>query len=133
MAMIRLLAVVFILASAVELWGLFLVGKAIGAGPTFLLILLTGVAGAYFAKKQGLEILRLIQVQLSRGQMPTDAVIDGVFILLGGLFLIMPGFLADIVGLMLLIPLTRAILRTLIKGWLLKQITSGRIRFLFRR
>ncbi|MET3290965.1 UNVERIFIED_CONTAM: UPF0716 protein FxsA [Brevibacillus sp. OAP136] len=131
--MIRLLAVVFILASAVELWGLFLVGKAIGAGPTFLLILLTGVAGAYFAKKQGLEILRLIQVQLSRGQMPTDAVIDGVFILLGGLFLIMPGFLADIVGLMLLIPLTRAILRTLIKGWLLKQITSGRIRFLFRR
>ncbi|RNB89555.1 FxsA family protein [Brevibacillus fluminis] len=131
--MIRLLAVVFILASAVELWGLFLVGKAIGAGPTFLLILLTGVAGAYFAKKQGLEILRLIQVQLSRGQMPTDAVIDGVFILLGGLFLIMPGFLADIVGLMLLIPLTRAILRTLIKGWLLKQMTSGRIRFLFRR
>lgn len=131
--MFRLLAVVFILASAVELWGLFLMGKAIGAGPTFLLILLTGVAGAYFAKKQGLEILRLIQVQLSRGQMPTDAVIDGVFILLGGLFLIMPGFLADVAGLLLLIPLTRAILRTLIKGWLWKQIASGRIRFLFRR
>lgn len=131
--MIRLLAVVFIIASAVELWGLFLVGKAIGAGATFLLILLTGAAGAYFAKRQGLEIFRLIQVQLSRGQMPTDAVMDGVFILAGGILLIMPGFLADVAGILLLIPLTRAILRTLIKGWLWKQIATGRIRFLFRR
>lgn len=131
--MIRLLAVLFLVISAAELLGLYLIGGAIGAWPTFFLILLTGAAGAYLAKRQGLQIFRLIQVQLSRGEMPTDAVIDGVFILLGGIFLLMPGFLADVAGVLLLIPMTRAILRTLIKGWLWKQISSGNIRFLFRR
>lgn len=131
--MIRMLVVLFIVISVVELWALIYVGKVIGAGPTFGLILLTGVAGAYFAKRQGLQVLHLIQVQISRRQMPTDALMDGLFILLGGFLLMMPGFLSDVAGILLLIPLTRAIVRTLIKGWLWKQIAAGNIRFLFRR
>ncbi len=131
--MFRILVVLFIVIPAVELWGLISVGKVIGGWNTVALVILTGMIGAWLAKQQGLQVIRLLQVQLSRGQMPTDVLIDGVLVLVGGVLLLTPGFVTDLVGFVLLIPYTRAILRHFLKKWLWSLISTGRIQFFFRR
>jgi UPF0716 protein FxsA len=131
--MFRLLVLLFIVVPAIELWGLISVGKLIGGWTTVGLVILTGVLGAWLAKQQGLQVLRLVQLQLSRGQLPTDALLDGVLVLVGGILLLTPGFFTDIAGLVLLIPYTRMFVRFFLKKWIVSLIASGRITMIFRR
>lgn len=131
--MFRILIVLFIVVPAIELWGLIAVGKVIGPWWTVALVILTGVVGAWLAKQQGLQVFRLVQLQLSRGQMPTETLIDGVLVLIGGILLMTPGFFSDAIGLILLIPYTRMIIRHLLKLWLWRLVSSGRIQLFFRR
>lgn len=131
--MFRILIVLFIVVPAIELWGLIAVGKVIGGWTTVALVILTGVVGAWLAKQQGLQVFRLVQLQLSRGQMPTETLIDGFLVLVGGILLMAPGFFSDVIGLILLIPYTRMILRHLLKLWLWRLVSSGRIQLFFRR
>jgi len=99
--------------------GLFILsGKTIGVLPTVGLLIVTGILGAYLAKKQGLEALRRVQHDLRSGIPPGIVMLDGVCILLGGLLLLSPGFVTDIMGLLLLLPVTRKA----IKPFLLKMI-----------
>lgn len=129
----RILIVLFIVVPAIELWGLIAVGKVIGGWSTVALVILTGIVGAWLAKQQGLQVFRLVQLQLSRGQMPTETLMDGVLVLIGGIMLLAPGFFSDVFGLILLIPYTRMIIRHLLKLWLWRLISSGRIQLFFRR
>ncbi|MBO8163700.1 MAG: membrane protein FxsA [Brevibacillus sp.] len=131
--MFRILFLLFVIVPVIELWGLIAVGRVIGAAWTVLLVLATGVAGAWLAKQQGLQVLRLTQLQLSRGQMPTDALLDGFMILIGGLLLLTPGFFTDTVGFLLLVPYTRMMVRHVLKQWLWHLIRTGKVRILFRR
>lgn len=80
------------------------------------MIILTGFIGATLAKQQGIEALRRAQVSLQNGELPSEIFIDGIAILLGGFALLMPGFLTDIFGLVLLIPLTRRIFKKWLKA-----------------
>ncbi len=126
--LLRLIVLLVILVPAIELWGIITVGRFIGAGPTVLIVILTGILGGYFAKRQGWQTFRLAQIQLNRGELPADALLDGVCILAGGVLLITPGFFTDILGLLLLIPLSRGIIKLWTKAYLLKKIrTGGRI------
>lgn len=131
--MFRILFVLFIVVPAIELWGIISIGKVIGGWNTVALVILTGFLGAWLAKRQGLQVIRLVQLQLSRGQMPTEALIDGALVLVGGILLMSPGFFSDLLGLLLLIPYTRMIVRHLLKLWLWRLISTGRIHLLFRR
>lgn len=131
--MFRILLVLFIVVPAIELWGIITVGKLIGGWPTVGLVILTGFLGAWLAKRQGLQVFRLVQLQLSRGQMPTESLIDGALVLVGGVLLLAPGFFTDTIGFLLLIPYTRMIVRHLLKLWLWKLIATGRIHLIFRR
>lgn len=131
--MLRYLIILIVVGFGLELWGLITVGSLIGGWNTVLLVILTGLLGAWLAKQQGVQVLRTLQFQLSRGQMPTETIIDGVLILVGGMLLLLPGFVSDVIGLIFLIPYTRMILRHLLKQWLWYLISSGRIRFFFRR
>ncbi|NGQ94845.1 membrane protein FxsA [Brevibacillus sp. SYP-B805] len=131
--MFRLLVLLFIVVPAIELWGLIAVGKWIGGWTTVGLVILSGVLGAWLAKQQGLQVLRLVQLQLSRGQLPTDALLDGLLVLAGGMLLLTPGFFTDIAGLVLLIPYTRMFVRFFLKKWIVSLIASGRITMIFRR
>ncbi|MCM3079449.1 membrane protein FxsA [Brevibacillus invocatus] len=131
--MFRILIVLFIVVPAIEIWGLIAVGKVIGGWSTVALVILTGIVGAWLAKQQGLQVFRLVQLQLSRGQMPTETLMDGVLVLIGGIMLLAPGFFSDVFGLILLIPYTRMIIRHLLKLWLWRLISSGRIQLFFRR
>jgi len=131
--MLRILVVLFIVIFGVEMWGLITVGSMIGGWNTVFLVILTSLFGAWMAKQQGIQVFRMVQFQLARGQMPTETLIDGVLILIGGILLLLPGFISDVIGLIFLIPYTRMILRHLLKRWLWALISSGRIQLFFRR
>lgn len=107
-----------ILFPAVEI-SLFLISsKIIGILPTMLLIVLTSALGAYFARKQGIEAFQKVQRDLQYGKMPGGAIVDGFCILIGGLLLLIPGFLSDLIGALLLIPVTRKGIKPFFERWL---------------
>ncbi|MBS4216864.1 membrane protein FxsA [Bacillus sp. FJAT-49711] len=112
----------FIVLPAIEIGLFVLSGNTIGVLPTVGLIIITGILGAYLAKKQGLEALKRVQNDLRSGIPPGIAMLDGVCILVGGILLLTPGFMSDIIGLFLLLPVTRNALRPLllkiIKNWI---------------
>jgi UPF0716 protein FxsA len=107
----------FAVLPALELALLIKVGSNIGVGNTLLIILITGVLGAYLARLQGFLILRKIQNSLNQGIMPSAELMDGLMILTGAIALLTPGFITDTLGFLLLIPWTRAI----IKKWSAKK------------
>ena len=103
----RALLIFFIVAPACEIGVLLLSGKTIGVLPTVLLIILTGFVGAYLAKRQGIQAVRNLQKEIQYGRIPSNAILDAMAIFIGGIMLLTPGFISDIVGLFLLFPITR--------------------------
>jgi len=111
--MVPILVIAFILVPLAELAVLIAVGDWIGLVPTLVLLLVVSVAGAWLAKREGLAAWRRFQQALAEGRMPTVEVADGAMILLAGALLLTPGFLSDVVGVLLLLPPTRAMARRL--------------------
>ncbi|PHE40678.1 exlusion protein FxsA, partial [Bacillus pseudomycoides] len=70
------------------------------------MIVFTGVVGVYLAKRQGFKVLREIQSKLNRGEMPGEAVLDGIFVFVGGILLVLPGYVTDVLGFICVIPIT---------------------------
>ncbi|KAB7705921.1 membrane protein FxsA [Bacillus aerolatus] len=110
----KYLLFIFIIIPALEIGLLLFSGKMIGVFPTVLLILATGFTGAYLAKKQGVHALTRLREDVQNGQFIGEAVIDGVCILIGGLLLLTPGFVTDLLGFLLLFPYTRRVLKPLV-------------------
>ncbi|MBC8400565.1 MAG: membrane protein FxsA [Candidatus Marinimicrobia bacterium] len=115
----KLLAI-FIGVPLVEILILIKLGEVMGFWNTILLVIGTGIVGAYLAKLHGLTIWYQIQQDLQMGHMPTDKLMDGLLVLVGGIVLLTPGLLTDILGLALLFPLTR----TIFKQWLRERLTT---------
>lgn len=109
--MMRYLLLLLIIIPAGEIGVFILAGNTIGLWPTMTLIILTGIIGAYLAKKQGLEAIKRAQLDMEYGQVPGEAILDGIGILIGGIFLLTPGFISDTIGFLLLIPQSRALLK----------------------
>lgn len=116
--MMLLLLVVFIVVPIAELYVILQVGDAIGAVPTILILIADSLIGSLLLRNQGRTVWRRFNQTLNEGRMPHRELFDGVAVIFGGAFLITPGFLTDIVGLLLLIPPTRALLRRFAAGWL---------------
>ncbi|WP_153123964.1 FxsA family protein [Peribacillus tepidiphilus] len=123
----RYLLLFLIIIPALEIGVLLYSGKTIGVIPTILLIIATGIAGAYLAKQQGLETIRKAQQQISYGKMPGDALIDGICILVGGCLLLTPGFITDLIGFILLLPPTRIVVKPFIKRMFRSMINKGNL------
>ena len=87
------------------------VGPALGAPLTILLLAIDSIIGAVLFRSQGRAVWRRFNTTLTEGRVPHREVIDGVLIVFGGAFLITPGFLTDVFGIVLLIPPTRALVR----------------------
>jgi UPF0716 protein FxsA len=124
---IRLL-ILFTCIPLLEVYVLIEAGRQIGLFPTILLIVLTGIAGAWLARMQGIEILRRIQTEMAEGRMPGVVLLDGAMILIGGLLLLTPGFCTDLLGFTFLAPFTRGFWRELLSNWAKKNIEQGNIR-----
>jgi UPF0716 protein FxsA len=116
-----LLVILFIVIPIAELYVIIQVGEAIGVVPTLALLLADAVLGSLLLRHQGRGAWRRFNEALAQRRFPGKEVADGVLIVIGGTLLLAPGFITDIFGLLLLIPPTRAIARSL-----LRRFTVGR-------
>jgi UPF0716 protein FxsA len=112
--MVPILVLAFIIVPLAELAVIVAVGNFLGLLPTLVLLLAISVAGAWLAKREGLTAWRRFQLAMAEARVPTVEVADGAMILLAGALLLTPGFLTDVVGVLLLLPPTRAALRRLV-------------------
>ncbi|MDQ0197019.1 FxsA family protein [Neobacillus ginsengisoli] len=126
----RYLFLLIIIIPAADIGLLLFSGKLIGAWPTLFLILFTGVVGAYLAKKEGVQTIRKAQEQLRHGQIPGEAVLDGICILVGATLLITPGFITDILGFLMLFPPTRKLFKFFMKNSFRRWINKGRFKII---
>ncbi|MDQ1144775.1 UPF0716 protein FxsA [Bacillus sp. SORGH_AS 510] len=126
----RYLFLLIIIVPTIDIGLLLLSGKTIGFWPTFAIILSTGVLGAYMAKREGMQTIKRAREQLQYGEIPGEAVLDGICIIIGGTLLITPGFVTDITGFLLLFPLTRQPFKYLLKTLWRRRIDKGNIKII---
>jgi UPF0716 protein FxsA len=124
-----LLVIVFIVVPIAELYVLIQIGQAIGVLPTIALLILDSILGAALMRQQGRAAWLRFNRALAEGRIPGREVIDGVLVIFGGALLLTPGFLSDFLGLILLLPPTRAVVRAVLVrrfgGRLVASATSG--------
>jgi len=109
------------LTTTVELVLLLVAGKYLGIQLTIAVIVLTGLLGAYLSAREGRRAWRRVVDSITRGELPADSIIQALMVLVGGLFLLTPGYLTDLVGFLCLIPFTRVRLAGRLKGVLAKR------------
>lgn len=122
---------IIILLPIIEIWGILFVSDLIGGWNTFMLLLCLSLLGAFATLMEGKKVWIQAQRQMSTGQIPGRSFINGVCVLLGGLLLLIPGFISDILGIILLVPFTRPIFEGLILKWIERSMRNGN--FIIRR
>lgn len=118
------LVVAFIVVPIAELYLIYKVGDSIGIVWTLALLAADSVIGSLLLRTQGRAVWRRFQATLQAGRMPHREVQDGVLVIFGGALLITPGFISDILGLILLIPPSRAVVRRLVMRALAKRAAN---------
>ena len=99
-----------ILIPILEIYLFIKIGSQIGAFNTILLIFITAIIGVYYAKYEGLNTIRSGFVQIVRNEVPAYEIISGAAIAFGAMLLIVPGFASDLVGFLLILPMTRKVI-----------------------
>ena len=99
-----------ILVPIIEIYLLIKIGSQIGAITTIFLIFTTAIVGVYYAKYEGLNTLKSGFLQLRKNQSPTYEVISGAAIAFAALLLIIPGFATDIIGFLMIFPISRKLI-----------------------
>ena len=123
MALLLLLA--FLVVPIVELAVIVQVSGSLGLLPTLALLVAVSVAGAWLVKREGLGVWRRLQATLGRGDLPADDLVDGLCVLFAGALLLTPGFVTDALGLVLLVPPSRAVVRGLLLRRFRRRIEAG--------
>lgn len=106
------LLILFTVVPLVELALLIKLGGAIGLWPTVFIVIATGALGAALAKSQGTRTVWTIRRETAEGKPPGESLVNGLLILVGGVVLLTPGLLTDVLGFCLLVPATRKWFRT---------------------
>ena len=104
------LILLIILIPMIEIYLFIKIGSQIGAITTILLIISTAIIGVYYAKYEGLNTLKSGFIQLSKNKTPAYEVLSGAAIAIAALLLIIPGFATDIIGFLIIFPITRKLL-----------------------
>lgn len=123
---ILLLFVVFIVVPIAEIYVLLQIGQLIGLPLTIAVLIIDSLIGASLLRSQGRAAWVRFTAALAEGRMPGREAIDGALVIFGGALLLTPGFLSDILGVLLLISPTRALVRTLLLKRLEARIAAGR-------
>jgi UPF0716 protein FxsA len=119
--MFGLLALLFLVVPIAELYVIVQVAGGIGVPETILLLIAISVVGAWLAKREGIGVLRRMQLTVTQGRVPSSEIVDGALVLFAGALMITPGFLSDCLAILLLLPPTRAVVR----GAVLRRIRAG--------
>lgn len=117
---------------AVELFGFIYVSSFLGAPKTLLIMLATSVIGFLMMQFEGKKVLHDSRTHMQEGRVPGRTMLDGLCIFFGGLLLILPGFVTDLIGFTLVFPLTRPVYRVFLLKWIEKKMKNGTFTF-YRR
>jgi UPF0716 protein FxsA len=114
-AVFLLLAVAFFVVPIVELAVIIKIGAAIGVLNTIGLLILSSIVGAWLMKREGLGVVRRMQIAVAQGRVPGRELVDAFLILFGGALMVAPGFLTDVLGMLLLLPPVRSVVRAVLR------------------
>ena len=120
-----LLLLVFLVVPVVEIYVILSIGRLIGVLPTVLLLLADAVAGAWLLRVQGRKTWRAFRQALLERRLPAQEVADGALVIVGGAFLLTPGFVTDLLGVACLLPPSRALLRRGLTGIVAARLAGG--------
>lgn len=123
--MLLLLIALFIVVPLLELAVILQVGREIGVGPTIAVLIADSVLGSLLMRAQGRAVWRRFTAATRQGRPPAREVLDGALIIAGGALLLTPGFLTDVLGLALLLPPTRAVIRRVLARRLMHRMVAG--------
>jgi UPF0716 protein FxsA len=115
-----------IVVGVLEITVMIQVGQLIGFLNTIGLLLLVSLIGAWLVKRQGLGVMARIREQRMAGRLPAAEVFDGALILVAGVLLVIPGFVTDALGLLLLIPPIRAVARRVVSRRVMREVEMVR-------
>ena len=126
--MLLRLLLLFTLVPIVELALLIEVGRQVGTLPTVIVVIGTGIAGAALARSQGSQAFSRLKSAIGSGVFPAEEIFDGALILGGGLLLVTPGLLTDLIGFAALIPGSRRLVKEFLKRLVRQKLRSGVVR-----
>jgi UPF0716 protein FxsA len=116
------LFLLFIVAPLLELYVIIQVANVIGGWETIALLIIESAIGAFLLKRQGYATLGKISTAVNQGRIPSNELIDGLLLLVAGSLMLAPGFIGDVLGFLLIIPLTRMPFRAILR----KRFESGK-------
>ena len=119
-----IIPILLILVPVIEIAVFIYVGQAIGVWKVIALVFLSAIVGAMLLRYQSLGVLKKINRDIRQGQTPEVGLVDGVLIVIGALLLIIPGFVTDVIGLLLMIPFVRGAIRHFVRSRI--KVTSFR-------
>ena len=122
-----MLVLLLLVLPILEIWLLWLIGRHIGFWPTFGMLLATAVIGFQLAKAEGLRVMQRLQRTLAERRAPEAELIGAFLVFVGGVLLVVPGVISDVVGILLLLPLTRALVARLLRRRWENAIRAGRV------
>lgn len=120
-----LAALIFFGIPLLEIYVIIQVGQAIGPWWTILLLIADSFLGGWLIRREGAKAWRALGTALSSGRMPAREIADGMLILAGGLLMLSPGFVLDLVGIVMILPVTRPIGRRLLTGFVTTRLAAG--------
>ena len=126
------LLVLFLLTPVIEIYVIIQVGQQIGALPTVVLLLAESALGAWLVKREGRRAWRALRGSLGTGAMPARELADAALVLVGGTLLLTPGFVTDVVGFFLILPVTRPLARRGL-AWLVARRATAAVSHRFGR
>lgn len=124
------LFLLFIVLPIVEILILVKIGMVTSIWVPIAIVVVTGVVGTALSRREGWKVLERIREDVRTGQMPADSLIDGFLVLLAGVLFVLPGVLTDVVGIVLLFPPTRSLVKRSAAAWFKRnmELHLGRIR-----
>ncbi|MDQ2677498.1 MAG: FxsA family protein [Actinomycetota bacterium] len=135
--MLPALLAFFLVLPFLEVWVAIQVAGVIGGFPTLLVIFAMSVLGVVLLRREGTTVWRKASEEMAAGRPPTTQLLDGALVLVGGVSLVVPGFITGVFGLLLLLPPVRALLRPVILAWFTARAAraarSGAMRGVFVR
>lgn len=124
--LLLVLLVLLITVPIIEISVIVFVGQQIGPVPTVLLLLGSAIIGTWLLRREGAKALRALREAQQAGRTPALEAVEGVLVLLGGLMMMMPGFVTDLLGLLLVLPLTRRFSARIALGRIARWLQIGR-------
>lgn len=121
------LFILFTLVPVIELALLIKIGSIIGLFNTIAIVIMTALIGAYMVKLEGIGVMYRIQQNMQEGIFPAEELINGMMILIAGALLLTPGFFTDVIGFLMVFPVSRNYIKKVARSYIKRKMSSGEI------